>query len=91
MMSDKKLEKIEKLLGEDKIGFLNNASNEDLKASITNAAQSIKATQEELEANPVYQDLKENLKAASEGLREVKKRQNAIIQYSLHVLEGKSE
>jgi hypothetical protein len=84
-MNDKKLDKIEKILGVDTIQELNALSPEDLKTAIVNANQAIKQAVEELEGNPVYQEIKENLKALSAGLKEVKKRQNSIIQYSLHL------
>lgn len=87
MISDKKLEKLEKILGVDTVNDLKSAPKEDLDVSIIKSSQSIKEATEELEANPEFQRLKESLKAISEGLREVKKRQNAIIQYSLHLLE----
>lgn len=87
MISDKKLEKLEKILGVDTVNDLKSAPKEDLDVSIIKSSQSIKEAIEELEANPEFQRLKESLKAISEGLREVKKRQNAIIQYSLHLLE----
>lgn len=91
MLNSKKLEKIEKLLGKDKLAILDSGSEEELKIAIVNGNSSIKEAVEQLEANPKYQDLKENLKALSAGLKEVKKFQNAIIQYSLHILEEKGK
>lgn len=88
-MNDKKLQKIEKLLGLDTINELNANSSEALKNSVIVAEQAINQAVNELEANPAFQELKENLKALSQGLREVKARQNAIIQYCLHRLEDK--
>lgn len=84
-MTDKKLDKISDILGLDFINQINNTSVEDLKTLIVEASQSIRQATEELESNPAYQDLKENLKALYAGLKDVKKRQNAIIQYSLHL------
>lgn len=84
-MTDKKLDKISDILGLEFINELNNTSNEDLKTVIVNASQGIKQAMEGLETNPAFQDLKESLKAISSGLKDVKKRQNAIIQYSLHL------
>lgn len=84
-MTDKKLEKIEKALGSEFIQELNAKSTEELKNTIVAANQAIKQTIEELEANPVYLELREQLKALSSGLKDVKKRQNSIIQYSLHL------
>lgn len=87
MISGKKLERIEKALGKETLDQLNSQSPQELKASIIQSESSIKCAVEELEANPAVQQLKESLKAVSQGLREVKKRQNAIIQYALHRLE----
>lgn len=90
-MTDKKLEKIENTLGQDTVTELAAKSVEDLKTTIVSASQAIKQAQEELEANPAYQELKESLKALSAGLKDIKKRQNAIIQYSLHLTEEKDK
>lgn len=90
-MTDKKLEKIEKALGQETINELVAKTADDLKTAIVGANQAIKQAQEELEANPAYQELKENLKALSAGLKDAKKRQNAIIQYSLHLTEKKGK
>lgn len=89
MLSDKKLERIEKVLGKDKMATLESGQANELQVTISNAAASIKQAQDELEANPKYQELKESLKAVSEALREVRKFQNAVIQYSLSLLEDK--
>ena len=84
MLNDKKLTKIEKELGKD---FLSELDKSDLEASISNACASIKVAEDELEANPKYQDVKESMKAVKAGLGEVKKRQKAIIDYCVHLLE----
>lgn len=89
MISSNKLLKIEKSLGKETIAELEALSGADLKTAIVQAVGCIKITQEELEANPAYQELKENLKALSSGLREVKARQNSVIAYSLHLLGEK--
>lgn len=91
MISDKKLQKIEKILGEDSLVLLEGMSSELLKNQIVTAEKAIKDTLSELEANPKYHEIKESLKALTEGLKEVKKRQNATIQYILHLLEEKGE
>jgi len=87
MMNDKKLHKIEKILGKDLVDSLISQSPEELKSSVAQSAGAIKEASEALEANPSYQQLKESLKALSQGLREVKQFQNAKIQYALHLLE----
>lgn len=89
MLSDKKLERIEKILGQDMVVEINASLTEDLMRGIANASGAIKLAEDELEANPKYQEVKESMKALRESLTDVKKRQNAIIQYSLHLLEEK--
>lgn len=91
MLSDKKLSSIQKTLGPDAIDELTGRSVEALEAGIATSAGAIKESEDALEANPKYQELKASLKACSEGLREVKKFQNAKIQYSLHLLEEKGK
>ncbi len=91
MMSDKKLEKIEKILGKETVQSFEASSKEDLETSIITAESAMKQAQEELESNPKYQQIKEDLKALSAGLKEVKKRQNAVIQFALHLLEEKGQ
>lgn len=89
MLSDKKLSRIEKALGKEMMGELEALPVEVLKDTLVNAEHAINEAVRELEANPKFQELKDSLKAISEGLREVKKRQTAIIQYSLSLLEDK--
>lgn len=89
MLSDKKLVKIEKVLGKEIMGELEALAVENLKNRIVSAEQAMHAASSELEANPKFQELKESLKALSEGLSEVKRHQKAIIQYSLSLLEDK--
>ena len=91
MLSDKKLNKIEKALGKDKMAELEGLSAEELKSAIVAAESSVKQATDELERNQEFQALKESIKAMSEGLREVKKRQSNITQYSLHLLEEKGQ
>jgi len=91
MLSDKKLTSIKKLLGDDRMADLVSSPEEELKVIIANSAGYIKQAQDELEANPKYQDLKESLKAANSGLREIKAIHNAVIQYSLSLLEEKGK
>lgn len=90
-LSDKKLQKIEKILGKDKMADLESEHVNELQISISNAAAAIKETQDQLEVNPKYQELKENLKAISAGFKDVKRFQNAVIQYSLSLIEDKGE
>lgn len=87
MLISKKYEKIVKILGMDKVNELQLLSVEEQKEQVVNAEQAIKQAQDELEAMPKYQELKENLKDLSEGLKEVRKRQKAISQLCLSMLE----
>lgn len=90
-LTDKKLDKISKLLGDDTLKELDALSTSDLKSRVVIAEQSIAQAIQELEANPKYQEFKEALKDLSGGLRDVKKRQNAIIAYAIHLLEQGEE
>jgi uncharacterized membrane protein YecN with MAPEG domain len=87
MLNSKKQEKIEKILGNDTLQELEGLNSVQLKERVAFAEGAIKQVQDELEANPNYQEMKENLKALSFSVKEVKKRQKAIVQYSLHLLE----
>lgn len=89
MLSEKRLAKIEKALGQDKMIELERNSVDQMRDAIVDSEYAIREAINELEANPKYLELKESLKALSEGLREVKKRQNAIIQYCLSILEDR--
>jgi DNA-binding transcriptional regulator GbsR (MarR family) len=83
-----KIEKIIKELGQDFLDELDALSPEDVKNRIVSAGQAIKTAKDELEANPNYQELKENIKALRSGFSAVKKRQNAITDYLLTKLNG---
>jgi hypothetical protein len=91
MLTDKLLTKIEKILGKETMAELEALDSNMLKDHIVAAEHSIMEAQRELEANSKYQELKESLKALSEGFKEVKKRQNAMIRYNLSLLEDKGE
>lgn len=90
-MNDKQLERLEKTLGEETLAEMEAMSEEELKKAIVDANSSMKQVQEELDANPKYQEIKENLKAITQGKKDVNKRQRARIQYSLHLLESKGK
>jgi hypothetical protein len=89
MLSDKKLQKIEKAVGPETMSELEALTVEGLKDRIAASEASINNAIRELEANPKFQELKESLKAISEGLREVKKRQRGVIDYSVSLIEDK--
>ena len=91
MLTEKKHEKLNKLLGKETIQDLEGLDPSGLKARIAKAEGAIKAVQDELQANPEYVAMKEALSALSAGLKEVTKRQKGITQYSLHLLEEKGQ
>lgn len=93
MLSDKKYEKIEKALGKEMLQELEALnSKEALEKRIAQAEGAIKHAHDELEANEEYQARRQAVLDMSAGLKEVKKRQKAITEYCLHLLEegGKS-
>lgn len=87
-LTDKQREKLEKALGIETIKELEAESPEQLKNRIVNASQAMEQAKSERDALPAYKEAKENVKALSEGLREVNKRQKAIIKFALAQLEG---
>lgn len=91
MTSGKKLDKICNTLGLEVVNDLNALDFKALEALIVVGTQAIKDAEEELEVNAQYQALKETLKALSLGMKEVKKFQNAKIQYCLYQLEEKGK
>lgn len=91
MLSDKKFEKIKKALGKDMIQELDKLSVDELKSRIVMAEESVKTAIEGLETNTKYQALKTDISMFNKGLGEVKKRQNSIVRYSLHLLEEKGK
>lgn len=81
-------QKIAKAIGpdaEDMLRELEAADTEELNKRIAQASEAIASTKKELSENPQYVEAKENVKALSEGFREVKKRQNAIIRVCLNL------
>lgn len=86
-LSDKKYEKIEKILGKPWMGDMDALSRQELQASIAQAEGAIKSTSDELEANEEYQSRKQAVLDMSQGLKEVRKRQKAIVEYALHLIE----
>ena len=82
-----KLEQILKVLDGDTLENLNKMSQEELNTSVITSEQSIREAKNELDENPNYVHLKEDLKALRGGFNDLKKRQTAIINYSLLRLE----
>lgn len=91
MLSDKKLEKIYKTLGKDFMKEMEALPVSGLAARILDATSAITQATEELENHEEYQQRKADLATFSKGLSDLKKRQNAIIRYSQHLLEEKGQ
>lgn len=89
--SSKTLEKLHNALGKDTTAELEGLDSEALRKRIVGAQDAMKKVQEELDANPDYQELKANKKALEEGKRDVNKRQRAITALCLHLLEERGE
>lgn len=82
-----KLDKIAKELGQDTLDTINAYDLYKLKDTIAYSEQAILHTTNERNANPHYVAAKLAVKDLSEGLKEVKKRQTAIIQYCLRRIQ----
>lgn len=78
-----KLDKILKNLDEHTVEHINTLQPSGLKDLIAASEESMAAATRERDDNPQYQAAKQAVKDLSEGLRDVKKRQTAKIQYSL--------
>lgn len=89
-LSDKKLEKLHKILG-SRTADLDAMSAEQLKTCVLECEQTLKQTIDELEANPEFVSAKEVMKDLKSGLTPVRKDMNAHIQYALHLLEEKGQ
>lgn len=90
-MNDKLLEKLYKVLGEQAVNETRALSAEQLEHTIVSCTQEIEEVKTELEANPKYQQLKEDLKAIKSGLSEVKKYNNARIQLAVALLAERGQ
>lgn len=75
--------------GKDIVAELEAMSLEDLNKRIAQANQSIADTKVELEGNEKYEQAKLSVKVLSSGFREVKKRQNAIIEVCVRLRRDK--
>ena len=90
-MTHSKVEKLEKALGLETVQEMTSASVDELKNRIVQGEQAMVAAKAELEANMAYQELKASIKALSGGLRDLNKRQRAVIQYAIHLMESKGQ
>lgn len=83
-----KLTPEEALLGLDTVKEMEAMSVDELGQVIVQANKAIEDTKAELNANPKFADAKANVKALSSGYREVKKRQDMKIKFSLKLREA---
>lgn len=88
-MNDKQFEKVVKAIGQETQEELDSLSVEELKARIVQSTQSVIIAKTERDANPNYQQAKEDKKVFDDGFREIKSRQNAIVDYAIHLLDEK--
>lgn len=77
--------------GEEVLKELEAMATPELNKRIAQANQAISETKEELEANPKYIEVKNDVKLLSSGFREVKARQNAIIAIAVKLRQEKGE
>ena len=88
------LEKLAEKIGSDGaeiIAELESAYVESLNKRVVQATEAINDTAAKLKEHPEYIQAKEDLKLLSSGLREVKKRQNAIIKVCLQIRKDRGE
>lgn len=86
------MEKLAKAIGtdgEELLSLLEATDVEGLNKRIAQANQAISDTKAELEENEAYREAKDTTKLLSSGLKEVRKRQNAIIKVCLQLRKDK--
>jgi hypothetical protein len=84
----KKLSKAYEIIGEDKLRELEALDSEGLKNVLWQSENAIDEAYAEVEANPRYQQAKQEIKDLSAGRREVTKRQKALICVVLSMLNN---
>lgn len=77
--------------GEDIVRELEASDTEGLNKRIAQANHAIVDTKAQLEENLAYKKAKEDVAHLSAGLKEVKKRQNAIIKIALELRKDRGE
>lgn len=90
-MDEKKLEKLHRALGPETVKEMEAMDETTLKKRIVEASQAKAQAAAELEANPNYQQVKSDKSLLEAGKREVNKRQNAVIDLAVHLLEGQGK
>jgi hypothetical protein len=91
MLSEKKMAKIETTLGTDTVKEMEAMDSANLKRRIVEASKAKAQVAKELEDNKEYQRIKEDKSYLESGKREVNKRQNAVIDLALHLMEAQGE
>ena len=84
---DKLMKKIKKQLNEDMLQELDALSPEEIKNQVVQSQQAIKLAKDELDENPEFKKLKSDLKDLRSGFTDLKKFQQAKIDYLLLRLE----
>lgn len=77
-------------IGKDKVSELEAMSADQLKQVIYEANDAMRIVQDELDANPAYQELLENKKAIESTKRDIFTTQRAVIAYSLQLMDAYS-
>lgn len=88
------MQKLAKAIGSDGEDILKELEASDVEAlnkRIAQANHAISDTKAELDQNAEYVQSKENVKLLSSGLKEVRKRQNAIIKVCLQLRKDRGE
>lgn len=86
---NKKYERAVKNLGPESVKELEELSVDGLKQVVVAAEQIMKEASDELEANPKYQELKENIKAIQASKKEINVKQKSKIVVALELLATK--
>lgn len=81
------IDKIKGALGVTTIEEMDTMNEQELKNVVVEASTAMKEVAQALKENAEYQEAKENVKAFSQGKKDVDKRQKARIAYSLTRLE----
>jgi len=88
---DKKLEKIQKKIGKEKMDEMDSMSVEQLERVVLDSQKNMATAKKERDENKSYIGAKSVINDLNSGLREVNKVNNAQIEYALHRLEEKGK
>lgn len=81
------IQKVRDKIGVETCEEMDAMPEESLRATIVTAERAMSDCKRDLNLNPQYLETKENLKALTQGKREVDARQKAKIAYAIHRLE----